>query len=79
MSWKQILPDRADAYLRKGRKILDELLSQKAPPSAKSWYAHNVRQLRDLLEKAQAVRDGSTPQKMTAESYAELQRSLVHR
>jgi hypothetical protein len=74
--WRQIQPEKADTYLEKGRSALDELTSQKAPPSVKSWYSHNVRQLRDLLEKAQAVRDGIMPQKMTAESYAELQRSL---
>lgn len=77
-SWRQIQPDRADVYLQRGREVLDELTSQKVPAAARSWYSHNVRQLRDMLEKAQAVRDG-TPQKMTAESYAELQRSLARR
>jgi hypothetical protein len=77
-SWRQIQPDRADVYLQRGREVLDELTSQKVPAAARSWYSHNVRQLRDMLEKAQAVRDG-TPQKMTTESYAELQRSLARR
>jgi len=77
--WRQIQPDRADTYLKKGKAVLEEVASQKAPPSARSWYKHNVKQLRDLLEKAQAVRDGATPQKMTEESYAELQRSISRR
>lgn len=74
--WRQIEPSKADAYLQKGKEVLDELASQKVPASAKGWYLHNTRQLRDLLEKAQAVRDGALPQKMTAERYAELQRYL---
>jgi hypothetical protein len=74
--WKQIQPDKADAYLRKGRDALDELVSQKAPSSAKGWLTHKVSELRGLLEKAQAVRDGATPQKMTVGDYAELRRSL---
>jgi hypothetical protein len=75
-AWKQIQPEKADTYLQKGNEVLDTLVSQKAPPSAKSWHSHKVRQLRDLIEKAQAVRDGISHQKMTAESYAELRRSL---
>jgi hypothetical protein len=78
-AWRQIQPEKADAYLEKGRAVLDELTSQKVPAAAKSWYSHSVKQLRDLLEKAQAVREGVTPQKMTEESYAELQRSLSRR
>lgn len=74
--WKQIEPDRADFYIQKGRRALDELVSQKAPPSVKGWLAHKVHELRDLIEKAQAVREGATHQKMTAGGYAELRRSL---
>jgi hypothetical protein len=75
-AWKQIQPEKADTYLQKGNEVLDTLVSQKAPPSVKSWHSHKVRQLRDLIEKAQAVRDGISHQKMTAESYAELRRFL---
>lgn len=73
--WKQIEPDKADAYLKKGREVLQDLVAQRAPRSAKSWQDHEVKKLRGLIEKAQAVRDGAH-QKMTAESYAELRRSL---
>jgi hypothetical protein len=73
--WKQIQPDKADAYLRNGKKALNELGSQKAPPSAKGWLSHKVSELRGLIEKAQAVRDGVTRQKMTEEDYMELRRS----
>jgi hypothetical protein len=77
--WKQIPPDKADTYLQNGRDALDELASQKVPPSAKGWLTHKGSQLRDLLEKAQAVRDGAAHQKMTAGDYAELRRSLGRR
>lgn len=73
---RKLVPvDAADRFLLRGRKALDDLESQKAPASARSWRDHNVGELRRLLEQAQDVRDGA-PQNMTAEGYAEYLRSL---
>ena len=75
----QVSPDKADAYLRRGREVLAELVAQRAPAAMRGWHQHRIWELRDLLGKAQAVRDGVTPQKMTTESYEELRRSLQSR
>lgn len=73
--WRQISPDKADAYLAHARKILGQLAAQKPPRTVKISHDSRVRTLRDLLDKATAVRGGA-PQKMTEADYEELRRSL---
>lgn len=69
--WKQIPVDKADLWLAKARGVLEKLEAQKAPRQVKAWQARHAKDLRLLIEKAQAVRDGA-PQKMTAADYAAL-------
>jgi hypothetical protein len=69
--WKQIPVDKADVWLARARDVLGKLEAQKAPRQVKAWQARHVKDLRGLIEKAQAVRDGA-PQKMTAADYSAL-------
>ena len=53
-----------------------QFVDQKAPRVAKGWFDHKIKELDGLINKAVAVRDGRTEQKMTEADYAALRKSL---
>ncbi len=75
-AWKMVSPEDADRYIAKARVVYAKLVDQKPPRVAKAWHESHVKQLDGLINKAVAVREGRTPQKMTVADYAELRRSL---
>ena len=62
----------ADRYIAKARVVYAKLVDQKPLRSVKAWLDRHVKELDSLITKAVAVRDGRTPQKMTAADYAAL-------
>lgn len=76
---RMVSPADADRYIRNARRVYVELVEQKAPRSAKTWHEHKIRELDGLITKAVAVREGRSPQKMTAADYEALRRSLAAR
>lgn len=73
--WRLLDASKAQGYVERARAVLADLESQRVPRSAQSWTRTNVEAFRGLLSKAEAVLAGG-PQRQTAESYAELRRSL---
>ncbi len=69
-------PEEADRFIAKARVIYAELVDQKPPRAVKGWHANKVKELDGLIEKAVAVREGRTEQKMTDADYAELRKYL---
>jgi hypothetical protein len=68
--WAMISASEADRILAKARRAYVDLADQKPMRSVKSWRDRHVKELKDLLDKAVAVREGRAEQKMTAEDYA---------
>jgi hypothetical protein len=76
-TWKMVPPDDADRYIAKARIAYAKLVDQKPPRGrAKSWHDRHVNDLNGLINKAVAVREGTTPQKMTEADYAAYRKSL---
>jgi len=73
---RMVPPDDADRYIAKARRVYAELVDQKAPRGVKSWHEHKVKELDGLINKAVAVREGRSAQKMTEADYETYRRSL---
>lgn len=69
-------PADADRYIAKARVVYAKLVDQKPLRSVKSWHDRHVKELDGLINKAVAVREGRTPQKMTETDYAALRKHL---
>lgn len=72
---RMVTPEAADRYINKARTVYVNFVDQKAPPSAKTWMSHKIKELDRLIRQAVAVREGG-PQKMTADEYATYRKSL---
>lgn len=73
---KMVPPEDADRYIAKARVVYAKLVDQKPPRSVKSRHERQVSELNGLINKAVAVREGTTPQKMTEADYAAYRASL---
>lgn len=75
-AWKMLSPEEADRIIAKARVFYADLVDQKPPRSAKGWHTNKIKELDHLINKAVAVREGRTEQKMTSADYAELRKHL---
>jgi hypothetical protein len=68
--WTMVERANADRILARAQRVYIELADQKPMRSEKSRHENRLKALKDLLDKAVAVREGRAEQKMTAEDYA---------
>lgn len=73
---RMVTPESADRYIAKARVTYAKLVDQKPPRAVKSWHENKVKELDGLINKAVAVREGRTPQRMTEADYAAYRKSL---
>lgn len=73
---RMVPPEDADRIIAKARVVYATLVDQKAPRMVKSRHEHQIKQLDGFINKAVAVREGRSAQKMTESDYAALRKSL---
>jgi hypothetical protein len=73
---KMVPAAEADAIINMARFNYAKLVDQKPPRSVKAWHERKLNELDGLIDKAVAVRDGKTSQKMTEAGYAAYRKSL---
>jgi len=73
---RMVPPEDADRYIAKARVAYAKLVDQRPLRGVKSWHERKVSELDSLINKAVAVREGRSPQKMTEADYAALRKSL---
>ena len=76
---RMVPPEDADRIIAKARVVYAKLVDQKAPRAVKGWLERKIKELDGFINKAVAVREGRSAQKMTEADYAALQKSLDQR
>lgn len=73
---RMVPSEDADRTIARARVVYSNLVDQKAPASVKRWLDHKIKELDGFINKAVAVREGRSAQKMTEGDYAALRKSL---